>query len=71
MPETEQMVAMSLLAIAVGASGWLLPDRWNLLRLKRRYASLVSEEANQRISKIAGTVLIGLGLLLLAGALLR
>jgi hypothetical protein len=44
--------------IAVGLSGWLLPYRWNILKLKRSLAKHMSERTNLIIAKSVGTVLI-------------
>lgn len=61
MSESGQMLLMGLLAIAVGASGWLVPFEWNVLRLRRRYARLVPESVNRALPKVVGTVLAALG----------
>jgi hypothetical protein len=61
-----QALLMGLGLIALGVSGWVLPYKWNLLRLKRRYAGAVSETANKRVPKVVGTLLIIFGGVLLA-----
>jgi hypothetical protein len=62
-----QQVGIAVLAIAVGISGWLLPYEWNLLRLRRALKSLVPESVNRVIPKVVGTLLILVGVALLAG----
>jgi hypothetical protein len=59
---------MGGLALIVGLSGWFLPYEWNLLRLRRRYAGLLAEEANRKIPKIVGSILIAGGALLILHA---
>jgi hypothetical protein len=51
-------------AILLGLSGWLLPYRWNLLRLRRGLDRLVSERINLMIPKIMGSILIVIGLIM-------
>lgn len=60
-----QQIGIAFLAIALGASGWLLPYRWNLLRLRRGLRSLFPENVNQAIPKIIGSILIVVGIALL------
>jgi len=62
-----QQVGIGSLALVVGISGWVLPFRWNLLRLRRSYARLVSEKVNQVIPKVVGTILAILGAAILIG----
>jgi len=61
-----EQVGFGVLAIVVGLSGWLLPFKWNVLRLRRRWATLVSEPVNQAIPKVIGTILavVGIGILI-------
>lgn len=55
--------------VALGISGWVLPYRWNLLRLKRNFAAFFSEKTQQRIPKVMGTlILLFGGFILLATA---
>ncbi|HSL20605.1 MAG TPA: hypothetical protein VK886_03655 [Vicinamibacterales bacterium] len=62
-PVTQQYL-ISLVAIVVGLSGWFLPYKWNVLRLRARYASLVSERVNLAVPKVVGTVLALSGVLI-------
>ena len=50
--------------ILLGLSGWLLPYRWNLLRFRRWLANVVPERVNQVIPKVAGSLLIIIGLII-------
>lgn len=56
--------------IALGLSGWLLPYRWNLLRLRRSLANSASEKINRLMPKIIGSILIILGAILIVGTYL-
>lgn len=60
-----QQLGIGATCLLVGLSGWLLPFRWNLLRLRRRWAGLVSEETNKRVPKIVGSVLMLFGVVIL------
>jgi hypothetical protein len=60
-----QRVGIGVLALAVGVSGWLLPYRWNLLRLRRGLGSLVPEHVNRVIPKVIGSILIVVGAVIL------
>lgn len=62
-----QQVGIGVFAIIIGVSGWLLPFRWNLLRLRRALQGLVSESVNLAIPKVIGSVLILVGIAILAG----
>lgn len=50
----------------LGLCGWILPWRWNVLRLHRGLARLVPEKVERLIPKIVGTALIicGLGVII-------
>lgn len=67
----EEQVLQQLLvgggAVVLGLSGWLLPYRWNVLRLKRFVASMFSEETQKLVPKILGTLLMAIGVAVLAG----
>ncbi len=63
-----QQVGIGALALAIGVSGWVLPFRWNLLRLRRPYARLVSDGFNQVLPKIIGTIFAVAGALVMLGA---
>lgn len=67
--ESKEVLLMGVLALALGASGWLVPYKYNLLRLKRLVSGFLSEEANLKVPKIVGSILIVVGLVLIAGAL--
>jgi len=57
---------IALGVFAVGLSGWLLPYKWNILKLKRSLAKHLSERANMMFAKAFGTVLILAGLVMFA-----
>lgn len=65
-----ESMALGLLALVVGLSGWLIPYRYNLLRLRRAFSGALSREANERVPKIVGSLLIAAGLVLVLGSLL-
>jgi len=52
--------------IALGLSGWLLPYKWNILKLKRSLAQNFSERTNLIIAKSFGSVLIFVGVVMIA-----
>ena len=56
-----EQLAIAVMAIIVGLSGWLLPYRWNFLRLRRGIDRLFSENVNLLIPKVVGTILILVG----------
>ncbi len=60
-PITVQYVAGAGCTL-LGLCGWLLPYRWNPLRLRRGTARLVPEKINLLVPKIIGTILILSGL---------
>jgi len=62
-PVTKQYL-IALAAIAVGLSGWLLPDKYNILKLKASIAKHVSPGTNIKIARAVGTVLIVGGVLM-------
>jgi hypothetical protein len=66
-PEIAQQLGIGALVLAVGASGWLLPFEWNLLRLRRLLGHLVPEHINRAVPKVVGTILIVAGLAILVG----
>ena len=57
---------IALGVVAIGLSGWLLPYRWNILKLKSSLAKHFSERTNLMIAKAFGTVLIFAGLVMVA-----
>jgi hypothetical protein len=68
MTEAEkEILLMGLAALALGVSGWILPYKWNLLRLRRRYAGAVSEATNKRVPRLVGSLLILVGTVIIAG----
>ena len=58
------------IALIVGLSGWLLPYRWNILRLKRSFAKRFSDEINEKIPKVVGTILLVIGVITLVATVL-
>ncbi|MBN1345855.1 MAG: hypothetical protein JXQ73_24405 [Phycisphaerae bacterium] len=62
-----QQLGAGALSLVVGLSGWLLPYKWNLLRLRRGFASLFSEKVNNAIPKVVGSLLILAGVAILVG----
>jgi hypothetical protein len=69
---TQQLI-VGVVGLVVGVSGWLLPYRWNLLRLRGGLAGLLPERWNHAIPKIVGTVLAlaGIAVLIATGILGR
>lgn len=61
MSEGTSFLLLGLLAVAVGLAGWLMPERWNLLRLKRAFARPLSKRANALVPKIVASILLILG----------
>jgi hypothetical protein len=62
-----QQVGIGALCVVVGASGWLLPYRWNILRLRRGLDSIFSPGVREAIPKVIGAVLILAGVGILVG----
>jgi hypothetical protein len=56
----QYLIAFGVLAL--GLSGFLLPFKWNLLKLRRPYDKLLSEGGNMIVPKVFGSVLIVMGL---------
>src|SRR5688572_17831475 len=56
----QYLIALGVLAL--GLSGFLLPFKWNLLKLRRPYDKLLSEGGNMIVPKVFGSVLILMGL---------
>lgn len=56
--------------ILLGLGGWFLPYRWNLLRLRRGLAKMVSEKVNKIIPKVVGSLLIVIGLIVVIETML-
>jgi hypothetical protein len=52
---------IALGVFAVGLSGWLLPYRWSLFKLRRPYDKWVSERANMIFAKVFGSLLMVVG----------
>ena len=52
-PITKQYL-IALATIVAGLAGWLLPDKYNVLKLKRQYAKDVSERTNILIARALG-----------------
>lgn len=66
--EAVKTLVTGVVFVIVGISGWLLPYRWNLLRLQRSIALMLSEEMDRRMPRILGTVMVfvGLGMVIVA-----
>lgn len=62
--QVTQQYLLAVVAVAVGVSGWVMPPKWNLLKLKARYAKSVSEATNLKIARAVGTMLIVAGVLI-------
>jgi hypothetical protein len=62
-----QQLGIGALCLVVGVSGWLLPYRWNLLRLRRGLDLLLSENIREAVPKVIGAVLILAGVGIVAG----
>jgi hypothetical protein len=60
-------LGIGALCLVVGASGWFLPYRWNLLRLRRGLDRLLSRNVNEAIPKVIGTILVLVGIGILVG----
>ncbi len=54
-----------VLCIVVGLSGWLVPYRWNILRLRRLFRDALPESQNRMVPKVIGTILIIVGAIVL------
>lgn len=61
----EPLLITSIVLIVIGTLGWVLPQRWNILRIKRRYASFVPERLLMLFPKLMGSILILAGSVLL------
>ena len=59
-PITKQYL-FAFAATALGLSGWLLPDKYNILKLKRAYAKHLSESQNIKFARMFGALLIAFG----------
>lgn len=65
--QVTQQYLISAGVVALGLSGWMLPPKWNVLKLRARYAKYVSEETNLKIARAVGTMLIAAGILVAVG----
>jgi len=63
MDRITQQYLISAAALAVGASAWIVPDQYNPLKLKARYAKYVSEQTNIKIARALGAMFIVIGLM--------
>ena len=54
----------------LGLLGWILPYRWNILRMRRPFSRLLSDSANMLVPKIVGSAAILGGIVLIVGAAL-
>ena len=68
-PDSGQYLT-SVFCIFLGSLGWILPYRWNILRIRRPFSRLLSESVNVLVPKIIGTALILWGLVIIIGAAL-
>jgi hypothetical protein len=64
-----QQLGIGALTLVAGVAAWALPYQWNPFRLKRLFAAILSEEKNQLVPKILGTILAILGAAILVGTL--
>jgi hypothetical protein len=64
-----QQLGIGALALVAGIAAWILPYKWNPFRLKRLFASILSDEANKVVPKIIGAVLALIGAAILVGTL--
>jgi hypothetical protein len=64
-----QQLGIGALCLVGGIAAWVLPYRWNPFRLKRLFAGVLSDEANQVVPKILGTILTLAGAAILLGTL--
>jgi hypothetical protein len=67
--ELLKQLGLSVLSLAIGIAGWLLPHRWNPLRLRRGLGSLLPEKVDLLLPKIVGTLCIAAGLCFLIATL--
>jgi hypothetical protein len=65
MDETTKMALIGAAALLVGVLGWVLPYKYNILKLKHSIAKNFSEATNIKIARGIGTVLILVGAVLL------
>ena len=68
-PITRQYLFASA-AIALGLSGWLLPDKYNILKLKRAYAKHLSASQNIKFARMFGALLIVFGVAAAIGTMM-
>lgn len=62
MTEPVKQMLIGGACILIGVLGWVLPYRWNPLRLKRGFARMLSEKTNLMIPKVVGSILIIAGI---------
>ena len=68
-PITKQYL-IALMTITAGLAGWLLPDKYNVLKLKARYAKYVSESTNLKIARALGAVFVVVGVVMAIGTMM-
>jgi hypothetical protein len=68
-PITQQYLFAGF-AIVLGLSGWLLPDKYNILKMKRDYAKHISESQNLKLARLLGALFILFGLAVGTGTML-
>ena len=57
-------------AVILGLSGWLLPDRYNILKMKGSYARHMSEGEKIKLARILGAIFIVLSFVIAIGTML-
>jgi hypothetical protein len=68
--DATKLVVLGLAMVAIGLSGWVLPHKWNLLRVRGSLGRRLPEGTQRAIPRVVGTLAILGGLLtvLLAAA---
>lgn len=65
--QVTQQYLISAAIIALGVSGWMLPLKWNLLKLRAPLGRSVSEQTNVKIARAVGAMLVVGGILVAIG----
>jgi hypothetical protein len=68
-PVTQQYL-FACFAIVFGLCGWLLPDKYNILKMKRAYAKHISESQNLKLARLIGALFILFGVAIATGTML-
>lgn len=61
----EKNMVVGFIAMGFGATGWLLPYDYNLLKPRRLTAAMLPEGARRAFPKVVGTALILVGIALM------